>query len=473
VTWEERGGRFWYALSLVSFVCALMSKTAALIVPASLLCLLGMRRGKWRGRTLLPLVPMFLLGAAAALQTILTEQHPLATLPVELRPLLAVSTLSFYVGKLLLPLNLLPIYPRWEVSTTDPRLLAGLGLLVLGALVWRYIRIWQIRWGLTHFVCALLPVLGLVPYAYSHVSWVADRHVYLASAGFFLAVGLALDQVRRRISLRVVTPLACGLVLTMAIFTRAQLRIWRDSGTLWTATLAGNPNSALAHNNLSAVLMAGGQVEAATEEVKAALDIWPDYPEANNNLALVYLRSGDAASAVRHLRRAAAAEPTLPQFQKNLGRALEANGELEEAEQAYRRAIAISPQTDYLLLLGDLLVRRGKLDEASETYRTVLMREPQLIEVRNQLGRVLLARERWAEAARELEIVVRSRPDGEAFHFNLALALRGMGRDDAAERELREALRLRPDFTAAREALSDLEPDPTNSRDASSRAVPP
>ena len=39
----------------------------------------------------------------------------------------------------------------------------------------------------------MLPVLGLVPFGFTEFSFMADRHVYLASIGIFLVASLGLS----------------------------------------------------------------------------------------------------------------------------------------------------------------------------------------------------------------------------------------------------------------------------------------
>ena len=114
----------WYALSLVLFVLALLSKSAVGTLPGVILVLTWWKRPRLELSDLLPLVPFFLLGATLGLNTARLESDLVAVrradfmrTPID-RLLISCRALWFYVYKLVLPLNLNFIYPRWHI---DPR----------------------------------------------------------------------------------------------------------------------------------------------------------------------------------------------------------------------------------------------------------------------------------------------------------------------------------------------------------------
>lgn len=100
-------------------------------------------------------------------------------------------------------------------------------------------------------------------------------------------------------------------------------------------------------------------------------------------------------------------------------------GDFEQAAEWHRRAIAAAPNNaDFRISLGGLLAKQGRFIEAEEVHRTAIVcSEGCIDEAYLNLGYVLRARERFAEAS-------------DCF---------------------REALRLDPDYRAARRALLDVE----------------
>ena len=418
---RRTGSETAYLVSVGCAAAALLSKTATITLPASLLLADRVLRGRWAPAALARVVPLLVLGAAAALLTLHAEAEP-PPIPLLERPLIAAASLWFYARQLLAPGVLLPVYPRWAV---DPFALAWWLPLVAAAAV----AVLLVRrppglthWGLGHFAVTLLPVLGLVPYGFTEYSFVADRHVYLAAVGLFLVAALGLDWLRRRQG-RVATLLAVALVALLAVRTLRQEAVWRDGETLWGHELAHAPDSWLARNNLAMALIDRQRLDEAAPLLEAALAIRPDYPEAHNNLALVRYRQGDYAAAERHSRAAAGLKPDAVGYRKNLALTLVAQGRRDEAEREYRRALDIDPgAAEVRYLLADLLLQEGRLDEAVGHLQAALAARPDWLQARSQLGRVLLAVGRVSEAVEALAAVAAALPDSPEAQHNLAVA---------------------------------------------------
>jgi tetratricopeptide (TPR) repeat protein len=95
--------------------------------------------------------------------------------------------------------------------------------------------------------------------------------------------------------------------------------------------------------------------------------------------------------------------------------------------------------------------------EAEQGFRRALAMDPLLIEARVRLARLLLLRQRYDEAAAELETALASKPDGVvAFYAHLfaGRAAQARGRRDEAARHFKEASVLFPDAQSARLGMS-------------------
>ena len=374
----------WYLVSLGAFVCALLSKTALLVLPLSMLLADYFRAGRWSVGSVRRLAPLFVLGLAAGLLTVTVESRP-ASVPLLARPSLAAACLWFYAGKLVVPLGLSPVYPRWDVSLTQIRWwLPLIGVLVAAGLVYRWGRDPRQRWGLAHFACMLLPALGLRPYGFNEYSFVADRHVYLASVGLFLVLAIALDRLRA-VAGRQVQLLACLVGASLIGLTWKQIPLWRDPVTLWSKVLVGNPGALVARNNLGMALIDRGRLDEAAYELQAELALKPDDANVHNNLALVFYRKGDFRAAEYHCRQALVVEPGAAGFHKNLGLALQSQGQLAAAEAELRRALELQLDPGYHYLLASLLIAEGRSSEAAAQLDAALQLRPDFTDARDML----------------------------------------------------------------------------------------
>ena len=314
-----------YAAALVLFALGLMSKTVIATLPAAMLAIFWWKRGKLSCREdVLPLIPFFLLGTAAGLFTAWVERNLVGAEGSDFnysiieRVLIAGRAIWFYSVKLLWPLDLIFVYPRWQVSQTVwwQYLFPAAVLLLLAVLVWLSRRCRAPLAGLLFFIGTLFPVLGFLnayPFRYSLV---ADHFQYLASLGIIalVAAGIALQLERRQLWRRPTGYVLCAALLaTLTILTWHQSAMYTDIKTLWRATIERNPMAWMAHNNLGAVLLREGQVNEAIVHFRRAVEIDADQVEAQANLGDALLQqanelTGGADPTVLHILAAAFAQ---------------------------------------------------------------------------------------------------------------------------------------------------------------------
>jgi len=383
---RRTGSEAAYALSLLCCAAALLSKTATITLPFSLLLADRVLRGRWDPAALARLAPMLLLGAAAALVTLNAEAEPPAIAFLE-RPLVAASALWFYARQLLAPSALLPVYPRWSI---DPSALLWWLPLLAASVVAILLLLRRppglTHWGAGHFAVTLLPVLGLVPFGFTEYSFVADRHVYLASIGVFLIAALGLDWLRQRQAVSA-TALAVALVVLLGVRSARQIAVWHDGESLWRYELLHAPDSWLARNNLAMALINQQRLDEAVPFLEEALAIRPNYAEAHNNLALIRYRQGAFAAAEQHSRAAAALKPYDGGLAKNFALTLIALGRRDEAERELRHALRDSPDAaEARYVLADLLLQQGRTEEAVRELQAAVASRPDWVEAREKLA---------------------------------------------------------------------------------------
>lgn len=388
ISFEERrnssagGLRGAYSLSLGFFVGALLSKTVACTLPASILILAWWRNGRVRRRDILPLLPFFAAGAVFGLLTAWLETHHVGArgdewnLSILQRALLAGRALTFYAWKIMIPTNLAFSYPRWTINPARPvDWIPALGCIVaLGVAV-----AIRKKFGrgpaaaLLFFAVTLSPALGFInvfPFRYSYV---ADHFQYLAGLGpMALAGGLFATALREAPALRrnLLLTLAGAIFGALAVATFAQARIYHNQETLWLDTLAKNPESMLAYSNLGSVYADRGQYEAAVLVFEEGLKHEPRDADLLGNLGGALTQLGRHPRAIEVLTLCIEIEPGNPWAQNNLGVALSAVGRAEEAKEAFRRAIAAhTKMIESYRNLARLLAASGQRGEARAILR--------------------------------------------------------------------------------------------------------
>lgn len=281
---HRRTGNWWYfGLALVSFQCALFSKTVALTLPVMLFFTDRLLERQWNWtlvqRSVLRAIPFLALSIIAASTTISVEDRN-RTIPItdQQRPLVAGAVLLFYPYKMLVPINQSPIYRLWDPDLADIRwylpLLLSAGFI---ALIIRY----RHKLG-PHFIWAALlygvtqvPMLGFKNINYFQFAFVADHYFYHGSIALFLMLALGLDFARRAIKPPAtanvaITALVCAAVVVLGARTWFYCDYWQTRHTFWERVIAVNDRCWPAYyNTANAWIKEASELRAQGEEERA------------------------------------------------------------------------------------------------------------------------------------------------------------------------------------------------------------
>ena len=456
---KERG-RGWYWLSVALFGCALLSKSMAVSLPAVLLILdvyplrrLGGSVG-WRGelarRVYAEKVPFVLLAAAASALAFvalvpLHNMVPLAQLSVPGRLAVSAYGVAFSVWKLVVPLNLSPLYalpPAVNPWTTPFILSYGLILAITAIALAIRRRVPGLAAAWLAHVVVLLPVLGVFQ---NGPQIAADRYTYLASLGWAILAGAGLRSCLRASTWSKAWPpatflpaaIAIGVVLALGVLTRNQVQVWHDSEKLWTYTLAIDPSSPVAQNNVALELARQGKVAEAIEHFEQALRIKPDYALAQSNLgSSLYLR-GRLAEAIEHFEEALRIDPDLAEAHNNWGAAI-----LEQDQQAgthKQLRLQGPPRRPDPVTARQAVDRQIQLAEAINHFRQALRIKPDYALAHNNWGAALVEQSKPAEAIEHFQQALRLNPDLAEAHAHLGQAFTQYGKQAMAAKRHRQA----------------------------------
>jgi len=441
----------WQGLSLAAFVAALLSKAAAMPLPAVLL-LLDLyplrRRDAGCRRLAIEKLPYAALAATTAVVALIALPRGTAVTSydsygVAARVGMVGYSLVFYPVKFVLPIRLSPMYElpaRVDLASWPflPALLVVAG--VTAALV-----IGRARWpgGLaawTYSALMVLPVSGVV---HAGSQLVNDRYSYLSGIGFAVLAGAAVPGVMRlrtrgHVSRTTVAALAGGatlIVLSLGFAAWTQTQVWRDSETLWRWAVEMDPACSLCHGNL-------GSAITSTELGLARLD-----------------------EAEAHLRRAIELRPDNPIPHFNLGTLLSVRTRYGEAEAALRRYLELLPASPSGLgRLGLLYLLQGRIEDAVPLLErarglpagpkpgpagpapTPLAKAISLVEddpgALTLLGRALVEQGKPVDAVFALTRAAALAPAAVPARFWLVQAYRNLGRGDLALEQLEVLRRL-------------------------------
>jgi Flp pilus assembly protein TadD len=406
-------GRLYYALSVATFILSLLSKSVAVILPLVLflydLCYL---RKDERKSWLVDKIPYGIAAAAMAVVTIVSQSHELGGGRVSYyggSPLYTALTMPTvfvrYLALLLWPAHLSVLYlPPLKTGIDAAVLSSGFVLVLLAVLGWLlYRRKRAFSFWFALFFIGFLPVSQIVPL----VTLMNDRYMYfpmLGAAAFFSATALAVID---RLSgyWRILAAGALWLLLLLLPWRSwERLAVWRNDVTLWTDTVAKEPDSEDAWYNLGKSYYDAGQKDSALAAYSRALVINPAAKDVLNNIGGIYMEKGEILTARPFLVEAVTYDPEYFNGLLNLGTNYFLSGEFQNAEMTFQKALALRPRSARVLSsLGDVYLSMRKLDRADEYYEKAVQLGGRNANLEFNRARVEALRGRSGEALKLLE----------------------------------------------------------------------
>jgi len=384
-----------YLLALALFLVAMLCKITMMTFPFVILLYAWWKRKRIGWADLCHAAPFLLISLVLGATTLwagrhfeqLYPSHP-AALPTGdffSRLALSAQVISYYFGNCLWPVQPLPMYPRWSAEP-----LSLLSFLPWFIWIGVAVALWRARangsraalLGLGFFWITLLPFSGLVIISYMNFTWVMDHFLYIPMIGLIGLVIAALEQIRNRLPVRFRPALIAVISVVMLLLAnRSQdyAAVWTDRASLWTYTLAHNPQAWLAHYNLGNDLQSQGNYDEAIDQYQQAIKLNPGYNWAYNNLGLALGHFPDRLpEAISEYRIALQLQPDSAEAHNNLATALLQLPDHEpEAISEYQAALQAKPDfIEAKYNLGLVLAKIGHASEARTQFEEILRLDP-------------------------------------------------------------------------------------------------
>jgi tetratricopeptide (TPR) repeat protein len=434
---DPRTGAGWnYAWTLLFAALAMASKSSTVILPVVFCLCAWWIEGRWRWRNLTRVAPVILMSAVACALSIWTQGFQLAksadsnpARPWPERLVEAGDAVWFYLGKLVWPHPLVTIYPRWQIDAGQVfSYLPLLAVIVVLFILWLNRASWARPWFFVFalYLLALLPVLGLVDNYLFRYAMVFDHLQYLAGMAPLALVGAGMVRLAKHAvpnRPRLQSSLCAGVLLVLGTLSWQRALVYESGMTLWTDTLAKNPNCWVAQNNLGSALVENGQEDAALPHFLRALAIDPHIAEVHYDLGVAFYQKGRLDEAVTQYQSALEINPLIPEANYKLGLALYKQGKIDAAMDYYQKALAIKPYyVEACTDLGSAHLQKGEVDAAMALYQRALQINPDFAEAHADLGVAFAQKKEWDAAIAQFQEALRLKPDYTNAQNNLIKA---------------------------------------------------
>ncbi|CAH0561446.1 unnamed protein product [Brassicogethes aeneus] len=318
-----------------------------------------------------------------------------------------------------------------------------------------------IIFSLTLLVIPFLPATNM----FFYVGFVvAERLLYLPSAGFCLLFGLFAASCWKRYANSRKHFSVVFFVVLLALSAKTVWRNfdWYDEEALFRAAVPVNPPKAL--GNLGSVLNTAGRLREAETAYREALAYKPNMADVHYNLGILLQSEKRLDEAILSFQRAIHFRSTLALAYINLASVLVEAKRSEEAVNILNQVAMLdgtglkdrrqhdSAKVSALIQLGDLYTEQGRLHRALEIYTEAATSIPDHYprqKVFNVLGRTLYLLNRHEEAERWYRAAMRAGPDNVASYIGYGkLIARNVSRSSEAERWFRKAQKIAPNDPA-------------------------
>ncbi|TAN43416.1 MAG: tetratricopeptide repeat protein [Nitrospirae bacterium] len=441
-----------YLKSFGFFVMAVFSKAMAVTLPALLLVIdwhpfNRFKKGETK-RVFYEKIPFVLISFYLSFATIAAQPSlSVGNYPLMYRLFVGFNSMLAYIRNIFLPQNLSPMYLHPDdidgVSFVPSFILAS---LVSAVLVWlakegrrTALAVWLC------YIISLLPVIGIIKVGSQSM---ADRYVYLPGAALFFGFSFGAvffaQRINHKLSKGSSAIFRAGLassaiicILALAVLTKAQIGVWRDSISLWQRAV---------------------YVISKTDERK-------DY---YRNSSLVYLFLGKAykeqgrlQEAIEYFSETLRRNPRFIDVYIYLGEAFTLTGQLNEAARTYTDALNISTNAgnnvNLLTGLSNVYIKQQKFDEAIEAYRSLIKLKEDLVWPHFAIAGLLAKQGRLDDAIKEYRYIISRQNKYAVAHNNLGDLYERQKRFNEALNEFRIVFEVNPQFKGIREKIVRLE----------------
>ena len=345
------------ALTLVLFLMALLSKSAAVVLPLVLLLTDYYYRRKFNPMAIAEKIPFFLLSLTFGILTVVFREdagHIGSRDVFSLfdRIFLVGYSIVFYLFKFLIPVKLSAYYPYpvkidgllplWLYLT--PLVIAPFILLVYKLQNYRR----ELIFGSLFFLINIILVLKIVPMGGEIV---CDRYAYLPYIGFFLIIGWAYCWITDRFHsssgrikyVLVIAVAVFGMAFSAISYERS--KVWKDSLTLYNDVLEKYPLVHVVYNNRGNYKSEQKDYSGAIDDYNKAILLYPRDASVYYNRGTAKSELGkDYAGAVEDYNKAIELNPGYALAYYNRGKAKSELGkDYAGAMEDYNKAIELNP----------------------------------------------------------------------------------------------------------------------------------
>jgi tetratricopeptide (TPR) repeat protein len=452
---RAEGSRKWvlYAVVLALFVCSLLSKPVAVVLPVVLLLIDYYNRKEYLNIgfintfpgsddlrkfyvAVVEKIPLFAIAIYFGLRSV-SDQKQFGALGTQnvtysFGERIALGGYAFvtYLWKALLPRQLSCFYPYpIKVNGVLPftyYLFPVAVLVILGLLVWAFLRKKKvIVFGSMFFLVNIVLLLQFIPVGGAIL---ADRYTYIPYLGLFFMAGWWVSGYFEQGAKIQIGYAALAVVLAYSLYlgylSNERCKAWYDTSSLWRDEIEQQPDAPNAYNNLGF-----------------------EYFNKFNDSVDVNKRKIYYDSSYQLLNKAISLQKDFVNPYISLGELERSTGQWGEAKKNYYKALSLNDKSENAnayLGLAIIYAINNNFDSAAFCFRSALKEKPYFPEAVSNYGNFLDMTGKTDSAIIEYGVAIAQNPDMYAPLLNRGRALMRKNKPDEALKDFNRAIELYP-----------------------------
>ena len=346
----------YYLFSLLLFLLSCMSKPMAITLPAVLLIYdyFYLKQHSWK--ILINKIPFLLIALAVAFVTIkmidLSFKKELdINYTILDRALLVLYSISFYIQKTLLPVNLSAMYTYPEKTGALLPLyyiFCALLMLLMGYIALSKYCGASVKACFLFFLITIFPVLQFLPNTFTIT---ADRYSYIPVLGIFGIVVYYADKLiqQKRISEKSAWKVMVVILITLSVATYNRSKVWANGISLYSDIVAKGQYKDFAICALGDLYDKNGEPLKALAVYQHADSVYPDRNGVKLRYAASLAEAWQYDKAIQQYLRCLALDSNVIGAYVNLGDAYLKTGKKEEALQILLKGHRLFPENNTCL----------------------------------------------------------------------------------------------------------------------------
>jgi tetratricopeptide (TPR) repeat protein len=331
-----------YALSIILFILSVLSKPVAVTLPAILILIDYYQKGKFEVKFIYDKIPFFIISIVFSVVTITKGTFETKYTAFD-NVLIFFHSILFYLYKLILPVNLAPVYPGPSKTNGMMPLIYFLAPIIILGLTFYVIKhkrnYLNLMFACLFFIITILPVSNIILIVNS--SLVFDRFTYVPYIGLFFFISTMVyylynkTYVDNKKKQSLIISISVFLIIILSYLSFQRANVWKDSITLWSDMI----------------------------------EKYPDNPDGFCYRAEAYNNIQNFNNALSDYNTAIKIDSTKDNFFNDRGNLFRNEKEFDKAILDYEKAIQINPKSWVVYNnLGIVYTYKKKYDEALNCY---------------------------------------------------------------------------------------------------------